>query len=99
MMRIVGFSRFQMLASFFLESLFIAAAGGLIGCALGFMANGWTASSIVSSGAGGRSVVLKLIVDGPLLGSDMLFTLTMGALGGLLPALSAMRLRPLESLR
>jgi ABC-type antimicrobial peptide transport system permease subunit len=99
MMRIVGFSRFQMLASFFLESLFIAAAGGLLGCALGYLANGWTASSMVSSGMGGRSVVLKLIVDGPLLGSDMLFTLTMGALGGLLPALSAMRLRPLESLR
>jgi ABC-type lipoprotein release transport system permease subunit len=99
MMRIVGFSRFQMLASFFLESLFIAAVGGLLGCALGYLANGWTASSMVSSGMGGRSVVLKLIVDAPLLGSDMLFTLTMGALGGLLPALSAMRLRPLESLR
>jgi hypothetical protein len=99
MMRIVGFSRFQMLASFFLESLFIAAIGGVLGCALGYMANGWTASSIVSGGMGGRSVVLKLIVDTPLLGSDMLFTLTMGALGGLLPALSAMRLRPLESLR
>jgi hypothetical protein len=99
MMRIVGFTRFQMLASFFLESLFIAAMGGLLGCALGYVANGWTASSMVSSGMGGRSVVLKLIVDPPLLASDMLFTLTMGALGGLLPALSAMRLRPLESLR
>jgi len=99
MMRIVGFTRFQMLASFFLESLFIAAIGGLIGCALGYVANGWTASSMVSSGMGGRSVVLKLIVDAPLVCSGMLFTLTMGALGGLLPALSAMRLRPLESLR
>jgi ABC-type lipoprotein release transport system permease subunit len=99
MMRIVGFSRFQMLASFFLESLLIAAIGGLLGCALGYFANGWTASSMVSSGMSGRSVVLKLIVDGPLLASGMLFTLTMGALGGLLPALSAMRLRPLESLR
>jgi putative ABC transport system permease protein len=99
MMRIVGFTRFQMLASFFLESLFIAAIGGLLGCALGYFANGWTANSMVSSGMGGRSVVLKLIVDLPLLSSGMLFTLTMGALGGLLPALSAMRLRPLESLR
>jgi putative ABC transport system permease protein len=99
MMRIVGFSRFQMLASFFLESLFIAAMGGLMGCALGCvvanLANLWT----WSAGMGGRSVVLKLIVDVPLLSSGMLFTLTMGSLGGLLPALSAMRLRPLESLR
>jgi hypothetical protein len=98
-MRIIGFSRWQMLFSFFLESLFIAAIGGILGCALGYVANGWSASSIVSGGAGGKSVVLKLIVDGPLVASGMLFTLTMGALGGLLPALSAMRLKPLESLR
>ena len=104
MMRIVGFSRFQMLASFFLESLFIALIGGLIGCAVGYLAVTlynllFTWSSMMSSGMGGRSLVMKLIVDAPVLASDMLFTLTMGALGGLLPALSAMRLRPLESLR
>src|SRR5262249_39276843 len=79
-MRIIGFSRWQMLLSFFLESLFIAAIGGLLGCALGHLANGLTASSIVSSGAGGKSVVLKLVVDFPLMASGMLFTLTMGAI-------------------
>lgn len=99
-MRILGFSRWQILASFFLEALLLAVLGGLIGCALGSLANGWTASSIISSGqGGGKSVVLKLVVDGAILAAGMVFSLVMGCIGGLLPALSAMRLKPLESVR
>ncbi len=48
---------------------------------------------------GGKKVVLKLIVDAKTIAVGMLFTLVMGALGGFLPALSAMRLRALESLK
>jgi hypothetical protein len=99
-LRILGFSRWQVLVSFFAESLLLALVGGLIGCALGSLCNGWTASSIVSSGpGGGKSVVLKLTVDARILGVGLLFSLIMGCLGGLLPALSAMRLRPLEAVR
>jgi len=98
-MRILGYARRQILISFFLESLFIALVGGVLGCALGYMANGLTATSIVSGGGGGKSVVLKLVVDANILTGGILFALFMGAAGGLIPALSAMRLRPLESLR
>lgn len=99
-LRILGFTRWQILVSFFLESLAIALLGGLMGCALGYLCHGRTATSIVSSGqGGGKSVILKMVVDGDVLAAGMLFTLAMGALGGILPALSAMRTRPLESLR
>ena len=100
-MRLLGFSRWQILMSFLLESLVIAFIGGVLGCALGSLTNGWTANSIVSSGAGGggKFVVLKLTVDGTTLAVGFLFTLVMGSVGGLVPSLSAMRLRPLESLR
>ncbi len=99
-MRILGFGRWQILISFFLESLLIALAGGLIGVALGSLADGWTASSIVGSGqGGGKSVVLELVVDGRIVAAGLSFALAMGCVGGLLPALSAMRLRPLEALR
>jgi ABC-type lipoprotein release transport system permease subunit len=99
-LRILGFARWQVLVSFFLETLVIALVGGLIGCALGYLCNGWTATSIISSGqGGGKTVVLKLYVDANTLAIGLLFTLIMGSLGGLVPALSAMRLRPLESLR
>ncbi len=99
-LRILGFARWQILVSFFLESLLLALIGGLLGCAIGSAANGWSATSQLSSGmGGGRSVVLKLVVDGRILATGLGFSLLMGCVGGLLPALSAIRLRVLDSLR
>jgi len=99
-LRIMGYAPWQVLVSFFIESLWIALLGGVMGLALGWLADGYTASSIVSGGqGGGKSVVFKLVVDANILGAGMLFTLAMGALGGLLPALSAMRLKPLDAIR
>jgi putative ABC transport system permease protein len=99
-LRILGFARWQILVSFFLETLFLALVGGMLGCAIGYLFNGWQATSVLSSGpGGGKTVVLKLIVDAKTIAVGMLFTLVMGALGGFLPALSAMRLRALESLK
>jgi ABC-type lipoprotein release transport system permease subunit len=100
-LRILGYARWQVLVSFFLESLVIALVGGILGCALGFLANGWTATSLVSGGQGGfgKTIVLKLVVDANTLAAGLVVTLFMGALGGLVPSLTAMRLRPLESLK
>ena len=99
-LRIVGFARWQVLVVFFLESLVLATIGGAMGCALGTVANGWTATSIVSSGAGpGKTVILTLLVTADTLMAGMFLAIGMGALGGLIPAISAMRLRPLESMR
>jgi ABC-type lipoprotein release transport system permease subunit len=102
-LRLVGFSRWQILRCFLLESVVIAFLGGLLGCALGALSHGWTASSIVASEtageANGKIVVFKLVVDGSILATSMVFTLVMGAVGGLIPAAVSMRLRPLESLR
>jgi putative ABC transport system permease protein len=100
-LRILGYGRLHVLVSFFIEAMIVAVFGGLLGCALGMLADGLTATSIVSNGAGGggKSVMLKLVVDRNVLAEAMGFALAMGCIGGLLPALSAMRLRPLESLR
>jgi hypothetical protein len=100
MLRILGFARWQVLVSFLLESLLIAALGGALGGALGFLVNGVTTSSVVdTSGGGMKRVSFQMVVDGSTLAAAVLFTLVMGLLGGLLPALSAMRLKPLDSLR
>jgi ABC-type lipoprotein release transport system permease subunit len=99
-LRIIGFARWQILVSFFLESIGIALVGGLLGLALGSLVDGTTATSIVSRGqGGGKSVILQLTVDANAVLLAVLFSLIMGALGGLFPALSAMRQRPLEALR
>jgi cell division protein FtsX len=99
-LRILGFARWQILASFMLESLAIALIGGLLGCILGYLVNGVSASTMVGSNDGvPKSVIFEMVVDPNTLALGLLFTLIMGALGGLLPAWTAMRLRPLESLR
>jgi ABC-type antimicrobial peptide transport system permease subunit len=99
-MRILGFKRWQILIAFMLESLMIAFVGGLLGCLIGSYANGFEATSNLSGGqGGGKSVALKMIVDFQILAAGMLFTLVLGRLGGLVPALSAMRMEILDSLR
>jgi putative ABC transport system permease protein len=101
-LRLMGFRRWQILLSFQFESLLIAILGGLLGCVLAyFVFDGRTVTSIISSGAGGggKTVVLRLTVDMQVLAIGALFTLIMGTIGGFIPAFSAMRLRPLESLK
>ncbi|HEY3969084.1 MAG TPA: FtsX-like permease family protein [Planctomycetaceae bacterium] len=99
-LRILGYARWQILVSFLLESLVLALLGGLLGCAIGMLADGLSARSVVSSGpGGGKSVVLQMVVSREILMSGLLLSLGMGAIGGFLPAVSAMRLRALESLR
>jgi putative ABC transport system permease protein len=98
-LRLLGYARWHILVSFLLESLVIAMIGGLLGCVLGSLSDGWTATSIVAGQAGGKSVVLQLAVSPNIIARGILLTLVMGLLGGLMPALSAMRLKPLEALR
>lgn len=100
-MRILGFKRWQILVSFLFESLVIAFVGGSLGLLIGMSADGASVTSVISSGqgGGGKTVILRIIVDGPVLMAGAIFTLVMGRLGGLIPALSATRLKLLESLR
>ena len=100
-LQLLGFGKGQILMSFLLESMVIALVGGLLGCALGSLSHGWTASSIVSSGqgGGGKFVVLHLTVDATTLASGLMLSLAMGTLGGLFPAWSAVRLKALDALR
>lgn len=100
-LRLLGFKRWQILVSFLLESLAIAAAGGILGLALGSLCHGITATSVLSSGAGGggKTVILRLVVDANVLMAGAVFTLVMGRLGGLIPAISATRLKLLDALR
>jgi ABC-type antimicrobial peptide transport system permease subunit len=99
-LRILGFKRWQILISFMIESLTIAFAGGLLGCLIGSLAHGFEAASTLSGGqGGGKSVTLAMNVDVTILATGLLFTLVMGRLGGLVPALSAMRMEILDSLK
>jgi putative ABC transport system permease protein len=99
-LRLLGFTRMQVLISFLMESIMISLIGGALGCAIGRLSHGFTANSIVSGGqGGGKFVVLRLDVTPDTIATAMLLALAMGILGGLLPAVGAVRLRILNSLR
>jgi ABC-type antimicrobial peptide transport system permease subunit len=101
-LRLMGYRRWQILLSFQLESMMIAILGGALGCLIAYLAcDGLTVTSLISSGAGGggKTVVLRMTFSLGVLAAGVIFTLVMGAVGGFIPAFSAMRLRPLESLK
>ena len=99
-LRLLGFKRWQILVSFLLESVVLGLIGGTLGCLLGTFSDGWSATSVVGGGMGaGKSVVLHLSVDANIIAVGLLLTLAMGFIGGLIPAISAIRLRPLDALR
>jgi ABC-type lipoprotein release transport system permease subunit len=100
-LRILGYSRPQILLSFLLESLLLAVVGGGLGLLLGYAANGVEQKGVMSAGQGGagKLVVFTMLVTPRVLVWGVGFTLGMGLLGGLLPALSAMRLKVLDAVR
>lgn len=93
-LRIMGFESRDILLSFLGEAILIAVIGGLLGVALGAATNGITRSASL----GARQIDFAFRVDGSILAFAGIFTILMGILGGLLPALSAMRIKPLEAL-
>ncbi|MBM3787501.1 MAG: ABC transporter permease [Acidobacteria bacterium] len=96
-LRILGFSKGSILLSFFVESILIAALGGLLGLLLVLPLNGVTTG--VGSNLTFAEIGFELKITPPIAAAGMAFALFMGALGGLLPAGSAARKEILTALR
>jgi putative ABC transport system permease protein len=96
-LRAIGFRRRSILASFLLESVLLCVMGGLLGCALTLPFNGLstgtanfaTFSEITFAFRFGPTVLLR----------GVLMALVMGLLGGLFPAIRAVRLNIVSALR
>lgn len=95
-LRALGFSRTAVLMAFVLEGLFLAVAGGVLGCLLSFLVNGLTTSSTTASMS---EIVFAFRVTPVDLGYGLLFAATMGVIGSLLPAFRAARLPIISALR
>jgi ABC-type antimicrobial peptide transport system permease subunit len=85
----------EILISFLLEAIFVALIGGGLGIAIGYSVDGLTQSAKVGS----HDLQVAFRVDSAILIAAIIFSLVMGILGGLLPAMSAMRIKPLEAFR
>ena len=96
-LRVLGFSRFSVLASFFVESLLLGAAGGILGCLLALPLNGL--STAIGDFQTFSEIAFRFRVTPQSMIPGLLFAWMVGAIGGLLPARSAARKQILTALR
>lgn len=96
-LRALGFSRRSILASFLIESMFLALVGGALGCLLAFPMNGFTTGT--GQTASFSEIAFAFRITAGSLTAGMIFALVMGFLGGLLPGLRAARLPITAALR
>ncbi|MGH7369696.1 MAG: ABC transporter permease, partial [Candidatus Methylomirabilaceae bacterium] len=96
-LRVLGFRSRSILLSFLTESLFLALAGGVIGCLLALPIHGLTTGTTNFRTFSEVAFAFRITPD--LLIRGLGFSLLMGGLGGLLPARLASRQPMVETLR
>ena len=96
-LRAIGFGALPVVISVFAESVLLALAGGLVGALLAWLFfNGNTVSTL---GGNFTQIVFPLRVSGGLLVLGVVWAVSIGVLGGLLPAIRAARLPIATALR
>lgn len=96
-LRILGFSRGSILLAFLLESLGLALLGGLIGVAVVLPLSNVTTA--IGSFTSFSEISFNFRITPALVAAGLAFALTMGALGGIIPAWIASRKQILNALR
>ena len=96
-MRALGFNASSVVFSFLVEALLIALIGGVIGCLVVLPLNGLTTSTMNFQTFSNLAFAFKITPE--LLVKGIIFALTMGVIGGLLPAVRAASLPVATALR
>ena len=96
-LRVLGFSRFNVLTSFVMESVLLGIAGAMLGEILGIIAAYGTGlhSRLMNVG----EFIFRFQLTGGAFVSGLVAGVMIGGLGGLLPAWRASRTRVIDSLR
>ncbi|HUS24791.1 MAG TPA: ABC transporter permease [Candidatus Binatia bacterium] len=96
-LRAIGFSGAPVVASVLVEAVVLAVAGGSLGAAVSYaLFNGMTVSTI---GGNFTQVAFSFAVTPDLLQKGLLWSIGIGLIGGLAPALRAARLPVVDALR
>ncbi len=96
-LRALGFQRRSILGAFLLESILLAAGGGLVGILLASSLQFITISTL--NYASFSELAFSFSMSPEIVGMSMLFAVLMGVLGGFLPAIRAARLAIVSALR
>lgn len=96
-LRVLGFSRPAVLLSFLFEALLLSLLGGILGCLMALPLNGYGSSigSLVSF----SEIAFQFKISPERMALALVFAMSMGALGGMMPAVSAARRGLLSSLK
>jgi putative ABC transport system permease protein len=96
-LRVLGYRRKSILAGFLVEGAILALVGGILGCAISFLFNGWSVGTIgfetFSESVFDFSVTPALVLQG------LAFSVVVGLVGSLLPAIRAARLPVISALK
>ena len=96
-LRALGFSRFAILTSFVLEAMLLAAIGGVIGTAA-VMVLGLFEIGLMNWNTFAELMIRFTATPGVIF-SALGFSMVMGLVGGLFPAIRASRVSPVEAMR
>jgi len=96
-LRALGFSRFSILFSFVMESVFLAVVGGIVGCLLALPMEGFTTGTGQTQSFSELAFAFR-ITPGIVI-TGMIFAVVMGIVGGLLPAVRASQMPITQALR
>jgi len=97
-LRALGFGTFPVVASVLVEAMLIAVVGGVLGMVIAYVAfNGLRASTM--NFANFSQITFAFTITPALLTQGLIYALTLGFFGGLLPSLRAARLPIVSGLR
>jgi putative ABC transport system permease protein len=96
-LRVLGFRRRTILVSFLLEGAFLALIGGLLGCILAMPMNGLATGTLSFDNF--SEVVFEFRITPRLIAKGLAFSVIVGLIGSLLPAIRASRLPVISSLK
>lgn len=96
-LRALGFSRLAILTSFVFEALLLSLIGGAIGllCVMGLTLVSFPVMNFQTF----SEIVIRFIATPQIIVSSLIFSLVMGLIGGLVPAIRAARISPVEAMR
>jgi len=96
-LRVLGYSRRAVVACFLVEGAFLAAAGGMVGCALARLTDGLATGTLDFQSF--AETVFQFRVTPDLMGLGLAFAVLIGLAGSLLPALRAARTPVISALK
>ena len=96
-LRVLGFRRRTILASFLIEGAFLSLIGGILGCLLSLPMHGYSTGTM--SFESFSETVFQFRITPALMAQGLVFSVIVGLLGSFLPALRAARLPVIAALK